>query len=187
MLRDSQSSFTRLSGETIVMRVQGPSRLVLLLFLYVSGTAAFAASEADIGRVLADESSLPAVKLDRMDLDRLSAEDAVRDELPVPKRFAVGHDVRVTPSTHGRWQQLADGRWQWRHAVRSPDAVHLNFGFAKFVLPDGAKLTIVSPDSRDALGPWGCGGEQAARPVLDAGAVRQQRGHRTGGARRGSQ
>ncbi len=135
--------------------VRGRVRPLLMMALLGWGATVGAATDADIGRVLADETSLPALKLDRMDLDRLAAEDAIRDELPVPKRFAVGHDVRVTPSGQGRWQQLADGRWQWRQAVRSSDAVHLNFGFGKFVLPEGAQLTIVAPDSRDTLGPWG--------------------------------
>jgi hypothetical protein len=121
-----------------------------LLALSVPAIAA-----VDTTRVLAGADGVPGSKFAALDLDKLSNEDAIADAVPGPKRFAVGHDLAISPQTHGQWQELADGRWQWRYAVRTADAIHLNFGFRNFELPRGAALSIASPDSKDTLGPWG--------------------------------
>lgn len=138
-------------------RRTGPApRLLPSLLLLVSlAFAALAQASVDVERVLAGADDVPGAKFAPLDLDKISAEDAWSDALPGPKRFAIGHDLAVEPATHGVWRDLGDGRWQWRYAVRTPDAIHLNFGFDKFALPEGASLAIVSPDSRAALGPWG--------------------------------
>lgn len=132
-----------------------PALAALLLgaLATIAPVAGFAA--ADARRILADADSVPGAKFAALDLDKLAGEDAWSDALPGPKRFAVGHDLSVSPRTHGQWRRLDDGRWQWRYAVRTPDAIHLNFGFAKFALPEGAQLSIASPDSKATLGPWG--------------------------------
>lgn len=114
-----------------------------------------AIATVDTSRVLDGAEGVPGAKFPALDLDKLAEEDTLRDQFPGPKRFAVGHDLAVSPQTHGQWRELADGLWQWRYAVRTADAIHLNFGFRNFELPEGAKLSIVSPDSGDSLGPWG--------------------------------
>ncbi len=131
------------------------SSAILVAVLMLGIATAVQAASVDVERILDGADGVPGAKFPALDLDKLSAEDAWSDALPGPKRFAVGHDVMVEPATHGDWRQLPDGRWQWRYAVRTPDAIHLNFGFDKFHLPDGATLSIVSPDSRTTLGPWG--------------------------------
>lgn len=132
-------------------------RPALVAALLLAGGLALpvAHAAADPDRILANADAVPGAKFGALDLDKLAGEDAWRDALPGPKRFAVGHDLAVSPSTHGIWRRLDDGRWQWRYAVRTPDAIHLNFGFGKFALPKGAQLSIASPDSKATLGPWG--------------------------------
>lgn len=133
-------------------------------------TASPVLAAVDTSRLLNGADAIPGAKFGPLDLDKLANEDALRDEIPGPKRFAIGHDLAVSPQTHGQWRQLDDDRWQWRYAVRTPDAIHLNFGFRNFELPKGAELSIASPDSKDTLGPWGAEENRAHRqfwtPVL---------------------
>jgi hypothetical protein len=147
-----------------------PSLLAALTLLLATVTAFPAFAAVDATRLLNGADSIPGAKFGPLDLDKLSSEDALRDEIPGPKRFAIGHDLSISPQTHGQWRQLDDERWQWRYAVRTPDAIHLNFGFRNFELPEGAQLSIASPDSKDTLGPWGAEENRAHRqfwtPIL---------------------
>lgn len=137
---------------------------------FAAGAIAAPASETTRNRVLTKAELVPGVKFPELDFQKIAAEDSFRDESFAPKRFAIGRDLAVTPATDGAWKTLPDGRLQWRYSVRTPDAAHLNFGFTKWKLPAGATLTIVSPDSKDQLGPWGAEENKASgqfwTPVL---------------------
>jgi len=88
-----------------------------------------------------------------LDLNRLAAEDAVSEQTKGrPFRFAVGHDVSVTPSNAGFWTD--DGRTaRWSLPIHAEDAAHINLGFTEFSLPSG-ELRIVSQDGSTVAGPY---------------------------------
>jgi len=83
------------------------------------------------------------------DYGRLIAEDAIRAAEGLPARIAVPHEVSMTPATSGTWEVLPSGRMMWRLRVLSPGAVHLNFGFGRFALPNSAELTMYTYDGYD--------------------------------------
>lgn len=70
-----------------------------------------------------------------------------------PLRFAVEHNVNITPATHGTWEQLANGRL-WRLRVKSAGASDLNLGFTRLRLPEGATLHVISESETYFQGPY---------------------------------
>jgi hypothetical protein len=70
-----------------------------------------------------------------------------------PVRYAVAHQVQITPATNGTWEQVTDGRL-WRLRVVCLGATDLNFGFSKFWLPEGATLHVISENERYYQGPY---------------------------------
>ncbi|MBL8751032.1 MAG: trypsin-like peptidase domain-containing protein [Planctomycetes bacterium] len=110
-----------------------------------------------IGRVhpnaqrLSDVDSITMAPLDRV---AIAAEDQAAAAAKLPARFAITNDVVVTPELRGTWEQL-DGAWSlWRLRIKSPDASHVNLGFTRFALPDGARLMVYSADYRHILRPF---------------------------------
>lgn len=90
------------------------------------------------------------VSYDALDMERIAAEDTARYDKALPLRFAIGHDLSVVPGRDGNWTEQGDGTSNWTFTVRTPDAVHLNFGFGKFHLPPSGRLTIKS-DANEKL------------------------------------
>jgi len=89
-----------------------------------------------------------ALQLPAPDLATLLASDA-KQKGPTAYRFAAPLAVKFTPSTHGVWSTLADGRMQWTMKLSSPGATSLNFAFSRYQLPPGAQLKISGgPDVR---------------------------------------
>ncbi|MBD8528192.1 hypothetical protein [Pseudomarimonas arenosa] len=96
-----------------------------------------------------------ALSFPALDLEALSKQDEITDKIAgLPSRFAVARSVQGDTESLGQWQLLDDGRWQWRLTVKAEAAVHLNFGFDRFNLPDGAELRIVGNEGKDVLGPY---------------------------------
>ncbi len=77
----------------------------------------------------------------------LAEDDAARDRTGLPERFAWPADVALDAagSTAG-WDVLPDGAHRWRLEVRAPGSSSLNFGFARYRLPWGGRLTIAGAD-----------------------------------------
>jgi hypothetical protein len=100
--------------------------------------------------------ALPASRLAALDMAKVAAEDAEADRKGAPGgfRYAVPAKVAVDAATQGGWQQAKDGRAVWHWRVRSPDALHLNFGFDRFFLPEGATLRILAVEGKAMLGPY---------------------------------
>ena len=72
-----------------------------------------------------------------------------------PRQFAEPYEVRVNPTSHGRWETTSDGSTAvWRLRVRSTGAVSLNMGFSRYRMPPGGGLLIHRPDGREVLGPY---------------------------------
>ena len=70
-----------------------------------------------------------------------------------PMRFAVAHEVKLTPATAGSWEALPAGRL-WRLRVVSAGATDLNLGFTTFWLPEGATLHVIAESEAYFQGPY---------------------------------
>ncbi len=110
-----------------------------------------------IGRVhpnaqrLSDVDAIEVAALDRL---TIAAEDQAAAAAKLPARFAITNDVVVDPELRGTWEQL-DSAWSlWRLRIKAPDASHVNLGFTRFSLPDGARLMFYSADYRSILRPF---------------------------------
>ena len=131
----------------------------LLLLAAGCGTA-LAAGSPDLLPLAGDAKvavdALPASKLAALDMAKVAAEDAEADRKGAPGgfRYAVPAKLAVDAAREGRWQQAKDGRAVWHWRVRSPDALHLNFGFDRFFLPEGATLRILAVEGKAMLGPY---------------------------------
>lgn len=89
-----------------------------------------------------------------VDVAALLAEDELRAAQGLPPRFAQPILVDVTPASHGTWETLADGTRLWRLRVLAEGALSLNFGFARYHMPEGGSLLLYSPDRSRTAGPF---------------------------------
>lgn len=126
--------------------------LVALLATFTQANAAQSESKSYV-ELVGRFDQAPAVTLEAMDYAKLAAEDLVNDSKTGSMRFAVGRDVNVSGENNGVWS-VEGAQSIWRLKVSAPTAVHLNFGFKKMHLPEGAELLIISGDGKSALGPY---------------------------------
>ena len=78
------------------------------------------------------------------------------DEAPRPLEYAVPFKVDLSPDKAGTWETLFLGRREysvWRLLVRAPGALHVNLGFTRYWLPEGAQLSIYAADYRTGDAP----------------------------------
>lgn len=115
---------------------------------------------------------------DALDMDAVAAEDLLNDPKGGKYRIAIGHDVSITPATHGTWREVANERLLWEYTVETPDAQHLNFGFKPYRLPEGAVLMILAGDLSAKIGPYSARENAASgefwTPILRAKSARLQ-------------
>ena len=71
----------------------------------------------------------------------------------IPLRYAVPSRVELSPATHGTWEHVPGGRL-WRLRFHSAGATDLNFGFSKFLLPEGATLHLCAEGEDYFQGPY---------------------------------
>jgi hypothetical protein len=137
-----------------VSRRLGASLATLIVFA-MAGAVHARQGEAPFSRQKAAQplSSISVKAMPAVDVTARLAEDRMA-LAPGPIRFAVPHEVNVTPSTHGTWEQLADGGRLWRLRVFSPGATDLNFGFTRYRLPSGATLHVLSEQEGYFEGPY---------------------------------
>jgi hypothetical protein len=93
------------------------------------------------------------VVTEEIDLEAVRAEDEQREAEGEPYRFAIGHQVSITPDTAGTWEEL-DGEILWRLQVTSPGALTLNLGFSRYRMPAGGRLFIYTVDHNEVLGAY---------------------------------
>jgi lysyl endopeptidase len=99
-------------------------------------------------------STVETVRFGPLDRGWLAFDDALIEEHGLAPRFAVPHEVRLTPWTHGQWEQLPGDLWLWRLRIRAEAATSLNLGFTLFRLPEGARLQIYSADMAEVIRPF---------------------------------
>ena len=72
----------------------------------------------------------------------LQVEDDTSIETGGPERFAWPADVVLASDDGEGWDRLPGGEHRWRLRVNAPGSLSLNFGFERFRLPWGGRLTI---------------------------------------------
>lgn len=126
-----------------------------LLFLLLSalpvrarvGTAPLSQRRAVQAIATVQRLSLPAT-------DALAERDAdAKSGVSIPLRYAVPSSVELSPATHGTWEPVPGGRL-WRLRIHSTGATDLNFGFSRFLLPEGATLHLCAEGEAYFQGPY---------------------------------
>ena len=97
---------------------------------------------------------VPVIDVPTIDFHAVEVEDARRDAEGLAPRYAIPHDVAITPASHGIWEVLNDGRLNWRLRITSPLAVSINLGFERWSLPYSAEMTVATADGRSTIRPF---------------------------------
>ena len=127
-------------------------KLACWLMLFALGSVVHAAAPGGVvptaaGHAVLDVNQLESVLPAKLDLARLGEEDAMRDRLGMPPRFAIPEKVAITPANHGTWEDLGDGRMLWRLRILGREGTtSLNLGFTRFKMTPGARLLLYSTD-----------------------------------------
>ena len=99
------------------------------------------------------KAEMPAISLDRIDIQKLRNEDQINDIEPgKPWRYGVVRSVNYGLNKGGYWTDLDNGDRIWRIQFESPEAVNLSFNFSKFYIPEGAHLYLYSDDRTELIG-----------------------------------
>ena len=98
--------------------------------------------------------SIPSVDLPELDWAKIFAEDAQRSRKDEAPRFAIPHEVRISPATDGIWERIDRNTMRWSLRIGSQNAISLNLGFGHWQLPRSAELTIATTDGEFALRPF---------------------------------
>ena len=99
-------------------------------------------------------SEVDQVQLEPFDRQATEREDVARDAEGLAPRFAVPHEVYVTPGTRGTWEELDHDTMLWRLRITSPGAVSINLGFVRYLMPIGGRLTIYAADGSFLIRPF---------------------------------
>lgn len=139
------------------------SPLIALILLLPLGTAM--AATTDKAPVLTAGGN--GIVMPELNLSKAANEDALADAKGNPGgwRFAIPYEVQVSPKTHGKWMRLSDGQMQWQYRVQAASAVHLNFGFSTYWLPEGAELRIEATDGAEKIRPFTAGDNESHRQL----------------------
>jgi hypothetical protein len=153
-VREARSSATVASRSPSLLRFLG-ALLTAIIVLAVAESVSARKGMDPISRRKAARplSSIAVVALPGVDVSARIAADRTAQP-PGPVRFAVPQEVNLTPSTHGTWEELANGGRLWRLQVFSAGATDLNIGFTRYWLPPGATLHILSEEGSYFEGPY---------------------------------
>jgi lysyl endopeptidase len=70
----------------------------------------------------------------------------------IPYRFGLKMPVNINLQKENKWLTLANGDRLWQYAIECPSALSLNFIFEKVFIPNGSKLFIYNPTTKQCLG-----------------------------------
>jgi hypothetical protein len=90
----------------------------------------------------------------RLNIDELISRHLATWKPGVPLRFAEPVDVAVDTKAFGEWKSQADGTELWQMRLRVPNAVSINLGFTRYVMPKGGSLTLYSADKSAHIRPF---------------------------------
>ena len=90
------------------------------------------------------------LRLPDLDMKAIADEDLLIAALREAPRYAIPHEVLVTPADAGTWEDAADAAGNplrvWRLRVGCANAVNINLGFTGFRLPPSATLFVHASD-----------------------------------------
>ena len=98
--------------------------------------------------------AIEIVEIPRLDFGAIDAEDLRRQADGDPYRYAIPHEVSVTPATAGTWERLDDTTLMWRLRVMSSDATSINLAFERFELPATGLLSVSTTDGNVFIRPF---------------------------------
>jgi subtilisin-like proprotein convertase family protein len=98
--------------------------------------------------------AVPSITIPELDWAKVFAEDAQRSSKDEAPRFAIPHEVRISPATDGIWERLDRNTMRWSLRIGSENAISLNLGFAQWQLPRSAEMTMATTDGEYALRPF---------------------------------
>lgn len=119
--------------------------LILLTLAGVSFSAQAARVEHDpqVGFPgLLSVENLATISVTGFNLAELDQQDLKRAQDGEPFRYAVPHEVSLSPENSGTWESLDNGGRMWRLRLDCQDARSVSLGFEKFQIPAGATLRI---------------------------------------------
>ena len=118
-----------------------------LLSIVVATAALTATSFADFstGNGLPLD-AVPVVEIPELNWAKVFAEDAQRSSKDEAPRFAIPHEVRLSPSSDGIWERLDRNTMRWSLRIGSENAISLNLGFNQWQLPRSASMSISASD-----------------------------------------
>lgn len=92
---------------------------------------------------------LPALKLPKLDLAQIHAEDAVRDNQGLLYRIGIAQFTNITTENSGKWTTNSDGSRTWNLRIHSPEAEALSFLFETFKIYGGTTLKITDLNGKN--------------------------------------
>lgn len=127
-----------------------------LALLAAGGSFAIAERPAPLARLVRGAAPLERVPV--LTLTPLDAWQALaasqRTQGSGPLQFAESERIFATPATHGLWETLPGGTQLWRLRVASQGALSLNFGFTRYTMPAGGRLTVYDINQAMIYGPY---------------------------------
>ena len=146
-------------------------RVLTSLVLVFACTLAFSQNDQRIAKSKTPLSSIEQISMPPQKNAALLEAEMQRRGPGIAPRFAVNLETDISPNTHGKWEQLANGNALWRLRIISKGAKSLNLGFTKYMMPRGGSLILYSPDQKQVMGPFTPADneehEQLWTPVLD--------------------
>ncbi len=103
---------------------------------------------------LAPADTVPIYELAQIDLDPVRSEDLLRAAEGLPPRFAIPHEVQISPLTDGLWETAPDGSLVWRLRIVARGARSINLGFTSYFMPEGGRLLLYAADHSYAIRPF---------------------------------
>ena len=97
---------------------------------------------------------VPVIQLPGLDIEMLALEDEERDSLGLAPRYAVPNPVTITPQTHGRWTKLDNTTAVWRLRFSCKNAISMNFGFSRWLVPIDGEMRIYNLDRTHRIRPF---------------------------------
>ncbi|MEO2148744.1 MAG: dockerin type I repeat-containing protein [bacterium] len=97
---------------------------------------------------------VPVVEVPALDLESLTLEDIDRDRAGLAPRYAVPQSVDIRPSTHGQWSKLDDQTAVWRLRAHCKNAISMNFGFSRWLVPVEGQMKLYNIDRTHRVRPF---------------------------------
>lgn len=92
------------------------------------------------------------VVMPAVDVEQYMLEDERNTDSKHPFRFGAELDTNLSLTNSGTWQQLPNGDRVWQLKVTCRGAKTLNFVFDRFVIPQGGRMFIYTPDRKYVTG-----------------------------------